>query len=429
MKCAEFREAVFELVSGELDESRTAAAKEHMSNCAQCRREYEAAVEMMDALKEFGETQAPPQLLPNVMNAVKNEKARQRFSYIKYAASAAAALVLVVGAVKVLPGIVKSPAEISPDSAQTNSLTEENTDTSGDTSGETPMTASLENDESAIVGEVQPIDGEETVQSGETESNPAKAAKEVSESKDMLPKNDKLPTTKNTDSARTSSSAETAKDTAPSNNSKNEAFDTVTNGNTAVQDRESKDASSADITPEAIKPVINSSEPKSQAEVPNDSNKTVSDVFGGLSESLDQDSSMPTALDDEDGGSPYGIRKGSSGGGSGGSSSEAGNGSGGFQIITAGLGDEPVVETAERDFIHRTCRFTVESQFAEAVKNIETKGKTMAQVSAELDSLGVLYEIYVIEDEYTAEYRAANPERRSEIEALCSAEDCEIVVK
>ena len=98
-------------------------------------------------------------------------------------------------------------------------------------------------------------------------------------------------------------------------------------------------------------------------------------------------------------------------------------------IITAGIGNGTVVETEERTFIRRKCEFMVPAEYAAAAGSVSPQGKSMARVSAELSALGVEYEVYITEDDYTAEYRIADPARRAEIEAMCAVDNCTINIR
>ncbi|MGN1098220.1 MAG: anti-sigma factor family protein [Clostridia bacterium] len=117
-------------------------------------------------------------------------------------------------------------------------------------------------------------------------------------------------------------------------------------------------------------------------------------------------------------------------GGSGGSSSDGASVEmdTGYAVAArhSDIEDEIIEETEERKFIRRTSEFSVSGENASLGLEVSTEGKTLAQVAAELDALGVRYEIYIVEDDYTEEYKTASTQRRAEIERLCAEEKCVI---
>ena len=76
--------------------------EEHLESCPECRAAYEALFQMEGALRELGETPAPPELSARVMAQVRGEKPRRplplrRRPWWKGAASLAACAVLCLG--------------------------------------------------------------------------------------------------------------------------------------------------------------------------------------------------------------------------------------------------------------------------------------------------------------------------------------------
>lgn len=311
MKCEEFRNTVYEFAAGELSDEAAKAAAAHAESCPECRKEYETCLELVKSLAGLDEEPAPESLLPNVMRKISAEKNRRKFNIIRFGTAAAAAVVLVVGAVNVLPQLKKEVKPTEIEEVVDNEVTD---------------------DEAVIYDEEEATD----------------------EALGIMPRMIDEP----------------AEDT--------DVPAVVTGSGNAEQKRTEQ----------------------------NDRKSAPKDDAGNADEGI-----MPMTL-------PHGDN------GSSGASELV------VPIITYGIYDEDdaVVEVEERSFISRSCEFTVAAEYAETALAVSTAGKSMAQVSAELNALGVDYEVYVVEDDYTKEYRSADPQRRAEIERLCAADRCTIKV-
>ena len=342
MKCEEARKMIYDYAADELTEEDKRTVAAHIESCPECHAEYEACAELLKAMNSLDEEPAPESLLPNVMGRISAEKRRVRFnSVVRFASAAAAAVVLVVGAVNVLPMLEK---EQPPVDTETQSL-----DAGQAIGTEQPRTVETEqNNDAAADDEIimkRAIDGIETEDESVTVEDDAAAAKAEE------------PHEQNTKAKNKSSEARTS---------------------------ESISESSVEDAGEDI---------------------------------------MPFSLFPDESDNDFGH-----------SGADSGAGASGRQLVTpiftAGVAadDDAVVETEERSFICRRCEFTVAEEYAEAALSVSTANKSMSQISAELDALGVRYEIYVIEDEYTQEYKIASPQRKAEIEALCASDQCTIKV-
>lgn len=419
MNCEEFRDIVFELASGELDEAVSKAAEAHMADCSRCRKEYEAVADLVRALREAGEVRAPEDLLPNVMKAVRNERAVRRFSLIKYAATAAAAVVLVAGAVKVLPGIVKDP-----DNPPVSEVVQ-GTESVGDREPEVEnRSRSISPDGGAILDTVETT-------ADDTSAEPADSSNVISddsvagESKAVQLTSDKVnEKAGNTGTSKMSQQVSPRNTTDPSEQPRHlyDEGDSQTDKDSEVINSPGG-GERGNGTAVISAPKIDISDDQPMPVANGEDDFPILEEDGTAQDVPDEDAESSASV----------YARGSSGGGSGGSSSYGVTDTDetvGIRITTADLdSDETVAQEDERTFIHKTCRFTVSAEFSDAVKDVETKGRTMVEVADALDALGVEYDICVVEDDYTEEYRTADPERRAEIEAMCAAEVCEIEIE
>ena len=393
MKCEEFREIVFELASGELDSNMAEAAEKHMADCPQCREDYENTFALTASLRALAEEEAPKELLPNVMNRISAENRRRRMnSIIRFGTAAAAAVVLVVGAVNVLPALEKkqpqnNDASIEEDSTEQNYTEDVNSDDENLNAKYILEDNETTADDNSVVMDA----GQPDVTDGIANASESKSAAQPTE------------------------------------------------------DLNKKDISKAQ--PKEI------DQPKSMPQPQNDdATMAAAKEDGGADEvmarmtqpdipekmSLEEESALGIYMHDEDAYEP--MDTGKAGGASGGSGGSAAGGSGGGSsrplqngeetlIITAGIDNGTVIETEERSFISRKCEFIVSADYAETAGTVDPRGKSMARVSAELSALGVEYEVYITEDDHTAEYAAADAASRAEIEAMCAVDNCIINIR
>ena len=346
MKCEEARTLIYEYAAGELAGEVEKAVAKHIEGCPECREECEACIELLKSMDGLDEEPAPESLLPNVMGKISAEKRRRRFnSIIRFGTAAAAAVVLVVGAVNVLPGLEKEQPAVDTERPQTTDIEQEDITYADD---ETVM--------------------ERMFDGGATED-------EIGYILD-LEKDE--PTNKKSESNVKNAASDNASESIPERAAE-KAFESTSES--------SDDSADAGIMTLSLFPEEDSDD---------------SDIYG---------------RSDKQG------RSGAGGGASGRQPVAPG--------ITAGVAadTDEVTETYERSFICRRCEFTVTEEYSEAALSVSSANKTMSQVSAELDELGVEYEIYVIEDDYTQEYSAASAQRKAEIESMCASDQCTIVIK
>lgn len=446
MNCEKFRDIVFELASGELDAAAAEAARAHMADCSRCREEYRTVEEAVLALREAGEVRAPEELLPNVMRAVRNEKARRHFGIIKYAATAAAALVIVAGTVKVLPGIIKDP-----DGTYTNGAS---------SSGEQVETGENQALDTVSEVDVPEADGTPVPDTAEPDEAPSEATAE-SETVTNEPVPAAAKKEPNQTAARTESTEPEEKAVEKNGAETVTAQKPMQSGETQVQPEQSKqpvqnrdsvrsgrsgetvgtdaagNESDGGVSPVPTSLPLPNAGGGAEYKAADESSGMAFNTMSGAGKAVGGGSAEDGAVD----GTPDGVKisggnEADGHGSGGGSSSDGGvyvaaeDEASGFQIMTAGLDvGETVVEEEERTFIRKVCRFIVPAEFAAAAANVETDGRSMIQVADDLDSLGVRYDIYVTEDDYTDEYRSSGANRRAEIESMCSVEVCSIEIE
>ena len=74
MKCVECREKLIGYIEGLLDEEESRQCREHISQCSQCREEYQAAVQLQQHLVVHGQQSIDISVVDPVMNRVLREK-------------------------------------------------------------------------------------------------------------------------------------------------------------------------------------------------------------------------------------------------------------------------------------------------------------------------------------------------------------------
>ena len=356
MSCEEFRDIAFDLASGNLGGEAAEAAKRHIEDCPQCRREYEEVLALTAALEDLREEPAPESLLPNVMNAISAEKRRRRLnSIVRFGTAAAAAVVLVVGAVNVLPRLEKEQPPMNNEQAQDVNNAAGDTDAAENMYDDNAMKRSLDF-------------------TAETDESDTDLSEQVSDVKENTP-----------------------------------AFANKMEDNNVINGRsiESGDSSMSTEKEYGYKAFEDADE-----EIENDAD-------GGIM-------TMSIPEDEKSFADSYSRIGGGKTGSAGGGSANQGT----TPIITSDAEDESaaVAEFDEIGLVRRICEFRVAAEYEEAVSAVDATGKSMAQVSSELMALGVEYEVYVTEESYALEYQTADPERRAEIEQLCSEDLCSITI-
>lgn len=73
--CEQYRQAISLSLDGMLSREEEAALRAHLGQCPHCRADYALLQAASEALREEGETQAPPQLLPQVMDEIRRQSA------------------------------------------------------------------------------------------------------------------------------------------------------------------------------------------------------------------------------------------------------------------------------------------------------------------------------------------------------------------
>lgn len=77
MNCEKIRELLFDYIDGELDSATEKAIREHLDECAECKKEYEMMLGMSEAIKE-SYAYAPSELHSVIMSGLEAEKKRVR---------------------------------------------------------------------------------------------------------------------------------------------------------------------------------------------------------------------------------------------------------------------------------------------------------------------------------------------------------------
>lgn len=71
--CEPYRQAISLSLDGMLSREEEDALRAHLEQCPDCRADYALLQAASEALREEGETQAPPQLLPQVMDEIRRQ--------------------------------------------------------------------------------------------------------------------------------------------------------------------------------------------------------------------------------------------------------------------------------------------------------------------------------------------------------------------
>ncbi len=110
MNCERVKELLFQYINNELDEVNVRMIREHLTECDECKKEYELLLGMSEAIKE-SRYEAPEELRDRVMSAVKTEKIRKNreriIRRIAYVAASAAAFVIAINAIFNAPAFNK----------------------------------------------------------------------------------------------------------------------------------------------------------------------------------------------------------------------------------------------------------------------------------------------------------------------------------
>ncbi|MCH5186954.1 MAG: hypothetical protein J1F63_01025 [Oscillospiraceae bacterium] len=403
MNCEKFKNIAFELAAGELPADEAAEAERHMSGCAYCRREYEENKKIIEALNAAGEVEAPADLLENVMNRLPAGKPIISPRLIRYGASAAAAVLLVAGTVTLYPMLQKNIEDTdlvqinSEDTTVGDELFNVNDIEAADIDEETPVMVRGYDGES----EDQTTGGIDesiryTTDNNIKEQNFGVDAR--SEKQDTQPVNDNSGNqTAGTESQATNSKQDTgAGDQVTANKLPNDQ---------PVAPSEQRKTDDDGIAPmtigpgqEAIDVVPRQVEPTSGERV----------VMGDNAIDTPEVAPITPELGENDE-----AVSGRSGGSSSGGGARGGGGSGGGST---------------RRYVANTVTFTVSPQYAAEASSVSTKGKSRANVEAELKALGIPFAVDVITVDYSSEYYSTNSQaRKTEIEELCKTDRCEMI--
>lgn len=110
MNCERVKELLFQYINNELDEVNVRMIREHLTECDECKKEYELLLGMSEAIKD-SRYEAPEELRDRVMSAVKTEKIRKNreriIRRIAYVAASAAAFVIAINAIFNAPAFNK----------------------------------------------------------------------------------------------------------------------------------------------------------------------------------------------------------------------------------------------------------------------------------------------------------------------------------
>ncbi len=102
--CKEYAQSISEYLDGALNEKEQQLLLEHMEGCEKCRNYLAELAAMHDALSESEEIALPEGFHENVMNRVRAKKrAKKTMLWKRYAAVAACAAIVLVGAVRLMP--------------------------------------------------------------------------------------------------------------------------------------------------------------------------------------------------------------------------------------------------------------------------------------------------------------------------------------
>ena len=408
MSCDEFRSVVFEFALGELSVEAAEKAAEHIEKCSRCREEYEAVRELVETLESLGGEPAPQSLLPGVMKKISAEKAgRKKFNIVRFGTAAAAAAVLVVCSVSVLPKL--ADRHNAPDSR------------AGQTAGaEDPSknAVPLETEPKTEPENVETTEGA-TVETMEETANENTDAGAVPDAAVDVPSAASYSgETEAADSVESAPSARSGGQTTYGNEAVKSGYENAKKEKTPENGTPDGDGGSGtewftvldaedDVAPTA-------------GGADKESAETALSADGDGTDTVSVEPRM-ISIDDDRTEESVPVTSGRGGGGL-----TAGGGSGGSGYGFDSGGNNGVFG-AEK-YICRRVIFTVPAQYASAAA-VDTAGKSFGEVAAELDALGVGYRVDVEEEDMTAEHASATPGRRAEIEELCAAESCVIFVE
>ncbi len=412
MDCEKFKSIAFELASRELPADEEAEALKHVPECADCRKEYEENLRIIEALRSAGEAEAPADLLPNVMKRINADRRGNFNRIIRYCSAAAAAVILAAGAVALRPAIrARFTDDKNAEVAESVDYSARKTPSTaaGSDAPESEPTAS----EAVPTEEAAPEEGAVTAKEQRGASaEPEASAVEPPQAEASADKGEQ--TVQPPQSARSAKTAEAADSSAREAAPQNEAA----NAKDRSADEPEKISAADELTPVAVAPRNTENEGGSESdetEESYDSDDEVSAVSYGLNQPMGDDAIVSPEMaysfgkNGADTDADPIVGRGSSGGSSSGSGSR-GSGSGGGSV----------------QYIAKTVNFFVDKSCAEALA-IDTDGKSRSAVENELNALGVEYRVEEIPVDYTAEYRKADAARRAEIEGLCAVERCRIV--
>ena len=126
MTCEKICELMMEFVCGELDDATADEIKAHIEACDNCKKEYELALGMSEAINDAG-FDAPGDLHGRIMSAVINEKKRQRrarlIRNLTAIGASAAAFVIIVN--MIAGNSIQSNSDKEPDSAPEGNVYED----------------------------------------------------------------------------------------------------------------------------------------------------------------------------------------------------------------------------------------------------------------------------------------------------------------
>lgn len=395
MDCEWFRKIVYELAAGELPEEQAAAAAAHMESCPDCKREYESCLIIAKNLKLLGEAEAPAELSDNVMREISSVKKPSRINAVKFGSAAAAALLILAGTAAVNPLMKlrnenKNQANITESNEDVNKEDINNEKELEDGAFIAPE-AETEKDFDAQTDSVKPAPREDAApESAQASENTAPSTSGFAEA-------EKAPETKTEKSSKAARSSEPA-ETAPE-----KAADTAASENAKAQGGAEYGIEKTDSPEETI--AMDNADEESfsggaerdeavSAEEPSQETKATSYVARGGGRALREEKESA----DED-------------------------------SADSGLSEAFTSGGAAETYIKVIAEFTVPAEYAEAAANAETEGCSAAQVEERLNLLGVPYTLSVTEIDYTAEYSAADEERRAEIREMCASDICAITVK
>lgn len=410
MSCDEFRSVVFEFARGELSVEAAEKAAEHIEKCSRCREEYEAVRELVETLESLGGEPAPQSLLPGVMKKISAEKAgRKKFNIVRFGTAAAAAAVLVVCSVSVLPKLADRHNAPDNRAGQTAGAEDPSKDAA-------PLETEPENEET--IEETIEETVEETVNENTDAGAVPDAAGDVPSAASYSGETEAADSVESAPSARSGGQSAYGNEAVKSvyENAKKEK--TPENGTSDGGGSSGTEWFTVLDAEDDVAPTAGGADKESA--------ETALSADGDGTDTVSVEPRMISIDDDrvEESGP---VTSGRGGGGLTAGGGRGGNGVNGYGFDSGGNGgDNGVFE--EEKYICRRVIFTVPAQYASAAA-VDTAGKSFGEVAAELDALGVGYRVNVEEEDMTAEHASASPGRRAEIEELCAAERCVILIE